>query len=68
MNAVELFNLEGRKALITGAGRGIGRVLAISLAQAGCDIAILEKNIEDAHNVVGKLKKIGKKRRLFKLM
>ena len=52
MNAVELFNLEGRKALVTGAGRGIGRVLAISLAQTGCDIAILEKNIEDAHNVV----------------
>ena len=57
MNAVELFNLEGRKALVTGAGRGIGRVLAISLAQAGCDIAILEKNIEDAHNVVQEIKK-----------
>ena len=67
MNAVELFNLEGRKALITGAGRGIGRVLAISLAQAGCDIAILEKNIEDAHNVVGEIKKIGKKAAAFQV-
>ena len=67
MNAVELFNLEGRKALVTGAGRGIGRVLAISLAQAGCDIAILEKNIEDAHNVVGEIKKIGKKAAAFQV-
>lgn len=67
MNAAELFNLEGRKALVTGAGRGIGRVLAISLAQAGCDVAILEKNIEDAHNVVGEIKKIGKKAAAFQV-
>jgi len=67
MNAVELFNLEGRKALVTGAGRGIGRVLAISLAQTGCDIAILDKNIEDAHNVVGEIKKIGKKAAAFQV-
>lgn len=61
MNAVELFNLTGRKALITGAGRGIGRVLAISLAQFGCDIAILEKNMKDARNVAEEIKKLGKK-------
>jgi len=67
MNAAELFNLEGRKALVTGAGRGIGRVLAISLAQAGCDVAILEKNIEDARNVVGEIKKIGKKAAAFQV-
>ena len=67
MNAVELFKLEGRKALITGAGRGIGRVLAISLAQTGCDIAILEKNIEDARGVVEEIKKIGKKAIAFQV-
>jgi NAD(P)-dependent dehydrogenase (short-subunit alcohol dehydrogenase family) len=61
MNAVELFNLTGRKALVTGAGRGIGRVLAISLAQFGCDIAILEKNVKDARNVAEEIKKLGKK-------
>jgi NAD(P)-dependent dehydrogenase (short-subunit alcohol dehydrogenase family) len=67
MNAVELFNLEGRKALITGAGRGIGRVLAISLAQTGCDVAILEKNIEDARNVVEEIKKMGKQAAAFQV-
>ena len=67
MNAVELFNLEGRKALVTGAGRGIGRVLAISLAQTGCDVAILEKNIEDARNVVEEIKIIGKKAAAFQV-
>ena len=67
MNAVELFKLEGRKALVTGAGRGIGRVLAISLAQTGCDIAILEKNIDDAHGVVEEIKKIGKQAAAFQV-
>jgi NAD(P)-dependent dehydrogenase (short-subunit alcohol dehydrogenase family) len=61
MNAVELFNLTGRKALVTGAGRGIGRVLAISLAQIGCDIAILEKNVKDGRNVAEEIKKLGRK-------
>ena len=61
MNAIELFNLTGRKALVTGAGRGIGRVLAISLAQIGCDIAILEKNVKDGSNVAEEIKKLGRK-------
>jgi len=45
MTIVDLFKLDGRKALVTGAGRGIGRVMAISLAEAGCDIGIFEKNL-----------------------
>ena len=61
MNAIELFNLTDRKALVTGAGRGIGRVMAISLAQIGCDIAILEKNMKDAHNVAEEINKLGKR-------
>ena len=65
MTIVDLFKLEGRKALVTGAGRGIGRVLAISLAEAGCDIGIFEKNIDDAQNVVGEIKKQGKKAYAF---
>ena len=34
------FRLDGRKALVTGASRGIGRAIAVSYAAAGADVAI----------------------------
>jgi sorbose reductase len=61
MNVRKLFALSKRKALITGAGRGIGRVLALALADAGCDISILEINIDDARKVVDEIKGLGKR-------
>lgn len=44
MNAVnlELFNLSGKKALVTGGSVGIGKACAISLAMAGADVAIVD--------------------------
>ncbi|HSW58064.1 MAG TPA: SDR family NAD(P)-dependent oxidoreductase [Dehalococcoidales bacterium] len=41
MSVQDWFDIRGRAALVTGAGRGIGRVLALALAEAGCRVALL---------------------------
>ena len=41
-------NLEGQTALITGAGRGIGKTIALKLAESGADIVLADMSPEVA--------------------
>jgi len=61
VSSSNLFDVTGRKALVTGAGRGIGRVLALTLAEAGCDVSILVRNTKDAKPVVKEIRRLGRK-------
>jgi 2-dehydro-3-deoxy-D-gluconate 5-dehydrogenase len=45
---LDLFKLDGRVALVTGANRGLGRGMALGLAQAGADIASVSRSGNDA--------------------
>ncbi|MYL35081.1 SDR family oxidoreductase [Pontibacillus yanchengensis] len=56
----ELFNLEGKIAAISGATRGIGHSMAIALAEAGADIALLQRNVEKT-DVQEEIKALGRK-------
>jgi NAD(P)-dependent dehydrogenase (short-subunit alcohol dehydrogenase family) len=47
--AVTLFDLTGKTAFVTGASRGIGRVMATAFAQAGADVALVARS-EDGLN------------------
>ena len=40
----ELFSLQGKKALVTGASRGIGKAVVIGLAEAGADVALVSRS------------------------
>lgn len=58
--------LEGRKALVTGAARGIGRAIAKALAAEGADIAInYQSSAADANSLAEELGKAGRKTLLF---
>ena len=61
MNISRLFDLTGRKALVTGAGRGIGRVIAIALAEAGCDVSLLGTTMENIEAVANEIHQLGHK-------
>ena len=61
MNISRLFDLTGRKALVTGAGRGIGRVIAIALAEAGCDVSLLGTTMTNIEAVNSEIRQLGHK-------
>ena len=45
---LELFRLDGRVALVTGGDKGLGQAMAIGLAQAGADVAIVSRSGDNA--------------------
>jgi 2-hydroxycyclohexanecarboxyl-CoA dehydrogenase len=53
-------HLEGKKAMVTGAGQGIGRAVALELARRGSDVAVCDLNPETAGRTAREIESIGR--------
>jgi len=59
--ALELFDLTGKVALVTGGSRGLGEVTAMALGKAGADVAVCGRNKADLDRVYRAIQGLGRK-------
>jgi NAD(P)-dependent dehydrogenase (short-subunit alcohol dehydrogenase family) len=55
------FDITGKRVLITGAGRGIGKGIAIAMAEAGADIVVTSLGGETAETVAEEVRRLGRR-------
>lgn len=58
---LERFRLDGQAAIVTGAGRGIGAAVALGLAEAGADIVLAARSIDQLDIVAGQIRDMGRR-------
>lgn len=61
MGVLDQFKLDGRVAVVTGAGKGIGRGIALALAEAGADVALAARSAEDLETVAAEVRERGRR-------
>ncbi|GAA2183593.1 SDR family oxidoreductase [Brooklawnia cerclae] len=52
-SVLDLFRLDGRRVVVTGGGRGIGRAMAQAMGEAGADVALVSRTREQLDAAVG---------------
>ncbi|HEX7086021.1 MAG TPA: SDR family NAD(P)-dependent oxidoreductase [Vicinamibacterales bacterium] len=59
-NVLDRFRLDGRRALVTGASRGLGRSMALAFAEAGADVIITGRTQETLDRTAGEIRSRGR--------
>jgi NAD(P)-dependent dehydrogenase (short-subunit alcohol dehydrogenase family) len=57
----EEYSLKGKVAIVTGAGRGIGKAIALTLAEAGADIIVAARTTEQIERTAEEIRKLGRR-------
>ena len=60
---LDIFNLQGKVALFTGASRGLGKAMAVGLAQAGADVAVVGRHHDQ--DVLDQITAAGQRARFY---
>ncbi|MFO7889100.1 MAG: 3-oxoacyl-[acyl-carrier-protein] reductase [bacterium] len=62
-----MIDLKGKKAIVTGAARGIGKSIVLTLAKNGCDVIVADLNEESARSTASEVRKQGVNAYAFKV-
>lgn len=60
MSVLDRFQLNGKRAFITGGSRGLGREMALALADVGADIVLVGREAESLNQTAGEIRKLGR--------
>jgi 7-alpha-hydroxysteroid dehydrogenase len=61
LTALDRFRVDGRAAIVTGAGRGIGAATARLLAEAGADVVLASRTVEQLESVAKEIEAVGRR-------
>jgi NAD(P)-dependent dehydrogenase (short-subunit alcohol dehydrogenase family) len=64
---LDLFTLQGKVALVTGASKGLGKAVAVALAKAGANLALCARNLDDLQQVKREIEALGARAMIFPL-
>ena len=61
MDGIKMFQLTEKTAIVTGASRGIGEVIAKGFAQAGADLVLVSRNLSALERVAKEIENLGRR-------
>jgi NAD(P)-dependent dehydrogenase (short-subunit alcohol dehydrogenase family) len=59
--ASQLFNLSGRVAVVSGAAQGLGRAMALALAEHGAELLLVDRNAEGVKRTADEIRQLGRR-------